>query len=572
MPAVRGPTAFRIKLIGGVLVPLVLAGGLQAAHAIASHSLEAITGLAISLAGGAAAIAVVVALAGRAGRIERRNRELATLLDSLEQGFLTVHADGTLAAERSAMATRLLGTYQPGQRLWEAIAPYDPTTAAWLDLCWAGLLEDMMPRELALDQLPTKLTIGDRNYRIAYRPTSTDASAGDMLVIITDKTAELARDRADAAERDLLRMVERMTRNRIGFSEMIDEIDRQVRNVELLAAAPVSDELRRELHTLKGNCGLIGLTQVATECHQLEDRIAATGAVDPNVLRSLVQGWDGLKTKLARVAGPQTPDHSEVGKDDLAELREALARGASLGMIDHIIRSWKLERTRPRLERFAEQASGLALRLGKPDVAVEIADHGVRLDPAKLRPFWAALSHVIRNAIDHGIESRAERIAAGKPAHGELQLVTRTDGNTVVIEVSDDGRGIDWEAVRAAARAAGLKHATHDDLVAAMFSDGLTTRSAVSETSGRGVGLAALREAYMRLRGTVEVTSEPGHGTRFRFKLPLERQERMTSKIPRPIAAGSRPPELAPERPATGARPATTASGRSSAAPPGPRR
>ena len=570
MAAVRGLTAFRIKLIGGVLAPLAIAGGLQAAYSIASHDRNALTGLAISLAGTGAAIAVVLALAGRADRIERRNRELASLLDNLEQGFLTVHADGTLAAERSAMATRLLGTYLPGQRLWEAIAPHDPTTAAWLDLCWASLIEDVIPRELALEQLPTKLTIGDRNYRIAYRPT-VNATAGDMLVVITDKTAELARDRADAAERDLLRMVERMTRNRAGFAEIIEEIDRQVRQIETLAAAPVSDALRRELHTLKGNCGLVGLTQVAAECHQLEDRIVATGTVDPNILRSLVQGWEGLKNKLARVAGPQAPDHSEVGKDDLAELREALSRGASLGMIDHIIRSWKLERTRPRLERFAEQASGLALRLGKPEVAVEIADHGVRLDPAKLRPFWAALTHVIRNAVDHGIEPRAERIAAGKPAHGELQLVTRTEGNTVVIEVSDDGRGIDWDAVRTAARSAKLPHATHDDLVAAMFSDGLTTRSAVTETSGRGVGLAALREAYMRLRGTVEVESEPGLGTRFRFKLPLERQERMTSKIPRPSAVGSQPPELA----ATGALPgttATTARARSSAAPPGPRR
>ena len=571
MAAVRGLIAFRIKLISGVLAPLAIAAGLQAAYSIAREDRAALAGLAISLAGAGVAIAVVVALAGRADRIERRNLELVNLLDNLEQGFLTVHADGTLAAERSAMATRLLGTYQPGQRLWEAISPHDPTTAAWLDLCWASLIEDVMPRELALDQLPTKLTIGERNYRIAYRPTLT-ATVGDMLVVITDKTAELARDRADAAERDLLRMVERMTRNRAGFTDIIDEIDRQVRQVETLAAAPVSDALRRELHTLKGNCGLVGLTQVAAGCHQLEDRITATGMMDPKILRSLAQGWDELKTKLSRVAGSQTPEHSEVGKDDLAELREALSRGASLGMIDHIIRSWKLERTRPRLERYAEQASGLALRLGKPEVAVEIADHGVRLDPTKLRPFWAALSHVIRNAVDHGIEPRAERIAAGKPAHGELQLVTRTEGNAVVIEVGDDGRGIDWEAVRTAARSAKLPHATHDELVAAMFSDGLTTRAAVTETSGRGIGLAALRDAFMRLRGTVEVESEPGHGTRFRFKLPLERQERLTSKIPRPLASGSRPPALggalAPAREVPGA----TGRERSSAVPPGPRR
>src|SRR4051812_45143003 len=186
MPVVRSPRVsadgLRIKWIGGALVPLAVAGGAQAAFALERGSGEALAGLAISLVGAAGTLAVVAALTGRAARIERRNRELTNLLDNLEQGFLTVHADGTLAAERSAMATRLLGLYQPGQRLWEAIAPYDPTAAAWLDLCWASLLEDVMPRELALDQLPTKLTIGDRNYRIEYRPTITDATAGDMLV------------------------------------------------------------------------------------------------------------------------------------------------------------------------------------------------------------------------------------------------------------------------------------------------------------------------------------------------------------------------------------------------------
>ena len=548
----------RIRLIAGTLAPLVIAGVVQAVWALAGHRHDAVTGLAISLAGAGAAIAVVVVLAGR---IERRHHELANLLDSQDRGFLSVHADGTLAAERSAMATQLLGPYRPGQRLWEAIAPHDPTTAAWLDLCWASLVEDARPRDAALDQLPTKLTIHDRNYRIEYRPSP--GEPGAMLVVITDKTAELARDRAEAAERDLLKMVERMTRHRVGFSEMIEEIDRQVRRVVTLAGEPVSDKLKRELHTLKGNCALVGLTQVAAACHELEDRIAATQTVDPNVLRALVQSWDLLTTKLARVSGPP-PAHSEVGQEDLAELREALSRGASLGMIDHIIRSWALERTRPRLEQFAEQARGLADRLGKPEVIVGILDHGVRLDPVKLRPFWAALAHVIRNAVDHGIEPAAERAAAGKPPHGELQLVTRWDGNTVLIEISDDGRGIDWEALRARARAAGWPHATRDELIAAMFSDGISTRASVSETSGRGLGLAALREACVRLGGAFEVDSEPGRGTRFRFKLPLERQERMTSKMPR-LGVGSYPPSpVAAGDALAAATVTTTASARSS--------
>lgn len=510
--------------------------GLRTAAASAKAATLTAWAALISLVGIAAAVAVVLALAGR---ISRRNREMANLLDNMEQGFLSVHADGTLAAERSAMATRLLGHHHPGQRLWEAIRPHDPNTAAWLELCWASLHEGEMPLELTLDQLPGKLTIRERNYRIEYRPTITHHTIGSTLVVITDKTAELARERAEASERDLLRMVERLTRDRAGFTEFVEEADRLIRRINA-ASGPVSETLKREVHTLKGNCAIFGLTQITQWCHELEDRLTATTSLDHNIVRSIVLAWSDLKTKLDRVFGESQTATSDVGPDDLAELRGAIARGASLGMIERLVKGWTLERTRPRLERFAEQAHGLAGRLGKGDVVIEIADHKVRLDAARFRPFWSVFSHAVRNAVDHGIESPAERTAAGKPEYGRIDLVTERDGNAVVIELRDDGRGIDWEMVRTRARDASQPHATHDDLVAALLSEGITTRSDVTETSGRGMGLAALREACNALGGKIEIASERGRGTRFRFRFDLERPERTSSRIPRDL--GPAPP------------------------------
>src|SRR4029079_9017148 len=122
-------------------------------------------------------------------------------------------------------------------------------------LCWNAVLENELPLELTLDQLPAQLTIGERSYRIEYKPTIIDDTVGDTLIVITDKTTELARQRAEDSERDLLRMVERLTRDRTGFAEFVDETDRLVRQLDR-ASDPVSDVLRRELHTLKGNCGM----------------------------------------------------------------------------------------------------------------------------------------------------------------------------------------------------------------------------------------------------------------------------------------------------------------------------
>ncbi|HET7503833.1 MAG TPA: ATP-binding protein [Kofleriaceae bacterium] len=519
--------SYPVIIKGAPIAELVV--GLRTASAAARVARLTAWAALIALIGMASAVSVVLALAGKIGR---RNREMAKLLSNMEQGFLNMQRDGTLAMERSAVAVRLLGSYQPGQHLWEALAPLDPTTAAWLQLGWTSVLENELPLELTLSQLPTRLMIGERTYRIEYKPSIHDGAVGDTLVVITDTTAELARERAEAAERDLLRMIERMTRDRAGFAEFMEEADKLIQRIAG-SDSSVSDVTRRELHTLKGNCAIYGLSQIAEWCHDLEDRIATTSQLDANLVRQIVQGWTELKAKLERVFGQGSLSGADVSAQDLAELRAAITHGASLGMIEQIVRSWSLERTRPRLERFADQAHGLATRLGKPALEVEIADHGVRLDPNKFRPFWTAFAHVVRNAVDHGIEPATERLDAGKPEHGKLSLDTRCEGNSVVIELADDGRGIDWDAMRARAQDAGRPHATHDDLVAAMLSDGITTRAEVTETSGRGVGLAALRQACVELGGKIAVDSQRGQGTRFQFRFDLERKERMTSKLPR---------------------------------------
>jgi two-component system chemotaxis sensor kinase CheA len=103
----------------------------------------------------------------------------------------------------------------------------------------------------------------------------------------------------------------------------------------------------------------------------------------------------------------------------------------------------------------------------------------------------------------------------------------------VTIDLRDDGRGIDWETVRSRARDAGRPHATRSDLVSAILSDGITTRSDVTRISGRGVGLAALRDACRGLGGRIDVDSERGCGTQFRFEFNVERPDRTTSRIPR---------------------------------------
>jgi two-component system, chemotaxis family, sensor kinase CheA len=187
------------------------------------------------------------------------------------------------------------------------------------------------------------------------------------------------------------------------------------------------------------------------------------------------------------------------------------------------VASWRFEPIKKRLGTLADQAQGLAKRLGKGtlDIALE-SDQQLRLEPEAWRSFWSAFVHVLRNAVDHGLESKDERAESGKPVHGQLALRSWIADEELHIAVSDDGRGIDWNRVAEVAKSKGLPSHDADALVAALFADGVSTKRSVSEVSGRGVGMGAIKEAVVARDGRVEVKSEPGHGTEIRFSFPVQ--------------------------------------------------
>src|SRR5262249_22297258 len=143
--------------------------------------------------------------------------------------------------------------------------------------------------------------------------------------------------------------------------------------------------------------------------------------------------------------------------------------------------------------------------------------------------------HAVRNAVDHGIEAPHAR--AGRSTAPTLELAASRSDGRLTISISDDGGGIDWARVRARARDLGLPADTQGDLERALFSDGLSARDEVSETSGRGVGMGALRAAVEQLGGTIAIASRPSRGTTVRCVFP-----EAADAPPRPLP--SRPPEI----------------------------
>ena len=136
-------------------------------------------------------------------------------------------------------------------------------------------------------------------------------------------------------------------------------------------------------------------------------------------------------------------------------------------------------------------------------------------------PFWSVFGHAVRNAVAHGLEPEPERVAAHKPPAGALRLSARRVGVRVTIGIADDGRGVNWDAVARKARAAGLPAETSDQLYAALFHDGLSTRDEGDDVAGRGIGMGALRAECEKLGGEMSLISAPGAGTVVGFSFPI---------------------------------------------------
>jgi two-component system chemotaxis sensor kinase CheA len=180
------------------------------------------------------------------------------------------------------------------------------------------------------------------------------------------------------------------------------------------------------------------------------------------------------------------------------------------------------------LRQVFERLSRVVRRLRRDhekDVRLEIRGADTELDKLIVEELVDPLMHLVRNAFDHAIETGAERLAAGKPEAGEIRIEASQRGNHVVIELADDGRGIDPARVRARAEERGLVRPedalTRAETLALVFAPGFSTRDGVSETSGRGVGLDVVRANVSALGGAVELDSEPGRGTRVTLTLPI---------------------------------------------------
>jgi two-component system chemotaxis sensor kinase CheA len=187
-----------------------------------------------------------------------------------------------------------------------------------------------------------------------------------------------------------------------------------------------------------------------------------------------------------------------------------------------MMESWRLEPTRRRLKRIEHQIRGIAERMGKTNVSISVEANDLRCNREHFAPFWSAFIHVLRNAVDHGVEDPEKRRTSGKAEQAVIRVATAMNGGRFVVTIEDDGPGVDWERLRTKAVELGVPASAPEEPLKLICLPGLSSRPSVTELSGRGIGMSAVVNACEALGGTIDVKSWRGIGTRFEFAFPKD--------------------------------------------------
>jgi two-component system chemotaxis sensor kinase CheA len=209
-------------------------------------------------------------------------------------------------------------------------------------------------------------------------------------------------------------------------------------------------------------------------------------------------------------------DRIDVPRAELQRLVDEVREGTDRDTIVRLLEDWKEEPANVALSRLGDYAKSLARRLGKPPIEVVVDGGEVRLSSARFQGVMSALVHVVRNAVDHGFaaDARSPRI----------ELCAQRSDDSIIIRIVDNGRGIPVEPLRQRLRALGKAVNDDSDALAGIWEDGISTAEELTQTSGRGVGLAAVKRTVEAAGGDVGVTTVVGAGSTFTFTFDVARR------------------------------------------------
>jgi HAMP domain-containing protein/HPt (histidine-containing phosphotransfer) domain-containing protein len=494
------------------------------------------------------------AIADREQRLEAARKSLRDLFDHMRQAIFAFGPDGRIAGEVSKQATRLFGHdrlegMQVGALLYPAATEHDVDAQAFREWTRAAfsVREDDWNEFASL--APSEVLVARKDADpiplvLEFRPLAKRGRVNRVMLLATDVSEQRSLEKqVQSREEDHARQMAAMRRLLAGgpqvFVAFVDGARQRIarcldiigQSVRDLPSAEI-DELFRHVHTIKGEAKALDMRDLEAESAKLEEELdelrarargegfATTGSVHQALLINFARATQALDRGCevfvaASPTGKAALDQVTVQRSDVLELLSIVGdRQDTLGQVTARLASRPLGESTANL---LDLVPTWAEREGK-QARLTVEGREVRVPPALARVLGGALTHLIRNAIVHGIEAPEVREAAGKAPGGIIRVVGTEGKLGPVVTVEDDGQGMDMALIAERAMALGQEASHMLPAQELAFLPGLSTARGRGDLAGRGVGLYAVRAELASVGYTVEVFSRPGELTRFTLR------------------------------------------------------
>ncbi|MEA1884920.1 MAG: ATP-binding protein [Thermotogota bacterium] len=497
-------------------------------------------------------------------KVEERTYELnkttvalKTLLDNTEEGFLTFSESLIIDPEYSLQCETMFGKEISNRSISAILGNEKPETTEFLDKVFTKIMHE--DRSYAVDMyislLPETITLGTKTIQLNYKLIDTNSEDRKIMVILHDISEKVELQNEIENERNILKMVIKVLNSREDYLELIRDFSdftmngmEQICNSQLESEDKIA-EIFRMIHTYKGSFANFDTINAVASLHDFEtilnDKRKSLLKYTNNQLVDFFNSYDynsWIRKDIDIIRGLLGSDFFSmeqklsIDPERIYELENKIAE-SELGEEG---REFLIELKRLRYTSFTEllsyyknYTSQLAKRMGKFINPVIIDGEDIPVDRELYKSLIRSLTHLFRNSIYHGIENPEERVRKGKPEYGQIKVEVNKKGELIELIIHDDGRGINLNAVCNTAIEKGfvekeqIEKMDESEKLKLILKDRLSTSKQVSDISGRGVGLSALKHELEKFQGEIEIQTKKDSGTTFKLIIPIKEAHEM---------------------------------------------
>ena len=456
------------------------------------------------------------------------------MLDNINQVFLIFDETGVCNSIASHRSSELLGLDPSGLNICDVLRT--PKAERDSTLNWYRLLFlNRLPFNEVVERGPKQIIIdgGKRILKLEFHPMFSDTDTLHAVIFTaTDMTVEVGAFQKFERQREIASMILAINQNRLRFRDFIRDFEIYLEKT-LLSAQLLVPTVHRELHNFKATAFLFRAAPVGRMIHEVELAVRKQDPSEEDFRGILIH----LESTFAAWKAQETPLFAQLGVFDERGLEISQARFQEL---EHSFSGTESERevfakikkslvsvdVNDRLLVFKPHVTQLASRLSKKvELSIVSSTSSVEIPFDLHRDVFRSLIHLFNNAVDHGIESSEARVRAGKSEQGKIEVTTsrvERDGRAwLKLVVADDGGGIKLHSGTHQLLVKSDQPASIHELSEFIFTNGRSSRTEVSEVSGLGFGMSAVRAAVLKVGGVIELLRTGPRGTEFEIQLPL---------------------------------------------------